>query len=72
MPDLDEFSALTFIELAIQFKNNKIALIDWLKVNGMLPREMICPCGEEMRIGMCSRAIDGLTWRCPEKSCKKR
>ena len=50
---------------------NRENCIEWLRVNGLLARGMVCKCGNDMREGMFHSIADGRGWRCPNKECKK-
>ena len=68
-----EFDELTLVKLAIRFKERKGSLIEWLQSNRMLSPFKFCEsCNTEMSLGICSRAIDGVTWRCQIKECRKK
>lgn len=69
----EEFDALTLIEIAIRFKSDLGALIEWLQANRMLASHMWCQsCGTQMNWAQSSRDIDQRTWRCPARNCRKK
>ena len=73
MPLIEEFDGLTLIRLAIKFKEDRDALVDWLRINGMLASTMICEqCQNLMNLQCCSRSIDGKTWRCVNRACRRK
>lgn len=50
---------------------NKDNCIAWLRQNNLLARAMVCACGSAMQEKVYTRAIDGITWRCPVQRCRK-
>ena len=45
----------------------------WCRQYGLLATQMVCPtCRRHCREQALERAVDGVTWRCPVKACKKR
>jgi hypothetical protein len=48
--------------------SSRLIFIDWLRKNGLLAASMSCDrCGVEFKLKACSKAIDGYTWRCPNR-----
>ena len=67
-PDVEQ---ITFKQFYQQVVVDTDTCINWLQINGLLARGMLCKCGLIMRSRKFSTIIEELGWRCPERNCRK-
>ena len=68
-----EFDSISLTEIGARFKYNREAIIAWCREFGLLATRMDCPrCGHHCNEQQAPDRIDGITWRCMEKNCKRR
>ena len=61
------------MRIGARFMDDLQECIRWCRQYGLLAMQMVCPtCRRHCREQALDRAVDGVTWRCPVKACKKR
>ena len=73
VPDQAIFDNISLVRIGAHFMDDSQECIRWCWQYGLLATQMICPtCNHQCREQALDRAVDGATWHCPEKVCKKR
>ena len=73
VPDQAIFDNISVVRIGACFMDDRQECIRWCRLYGLLATQMICPtCNRHCREQALYRAIDGVTWCCPVKACKKR
>ena len=61
------------VRIGARFMDNRQECMRWCCQYGLLATQIICPtCNRHCREQALDRTVDGVTWRCPVKVCKKR
>ena len=64
---------MSLVRIGARFMENRQECIRWCQQYGLLAAQMICPtCNCHCREQALDHAVDGVTWHCPVKVCKKR
>ena len=72
-PDQAIFDNIPLVRIGARFMDDRQECIRWCRQYGLLATQMVCPtCRRHYREQALDRAVDGVTWRCPVKACKKR
>ena len=72
-PDQAIFDNISLVRIGARFMDDRQECIRWCPKYGLLAMQMVCPtCRRYCREQALDRAVDGVTWRCPVKTCKKR
>ena len=73
VPDQAIFDNMTLVRIGACFMDDRQECIRWCQQYGLLAMHMFCPtCHCHCREQALDCAVDGITWRCPVKACKKR
>ena len=73
VPDQAIFDNISLVRIGARFMDDRQDCIRWCRQYGLLATQMVCPnCRRHCREQALDRAVDGVTWRCPVKACKKR
>ena len=70
VPDQAIFDNISLVRIGSRFLDNRQECIRWWRQSGLLATQMIC--NHHCREQPLDRTVDGVTWRCPVKVCKKR
>ena len=72
-PDQAIFDDISLVRIGTRFMDDRQECIRWCRQYGLLATQMVCPtCRRHCREQALDRAVNGITWRCPVKACKKR
>ena len=72
-PDQAIFDNISLVRIGARFMDDRQECIRWCQQYGLLATQMFCPtCHCHCREQALDRAVDGITWRCLVKACKKR
>ena len=73
VPDQAIFNNISLVRIRARFMDDHQKCIRWCRQYGLLAAQMVClTCRHHCREQALDRAVDGVTWRCPVKACKKR
>ena len=73
VPDQAIFDNISLVKIGARFMDDRQECIRWCRQYGLLATQMVCPtCRRHCIEQALDRAVDGVTWRCPVKACKKR
>lgn len=73
IPIQNEFDGMKLTEIGARFKYDLPATIAWCRQHGLLATRMDCPgCQQHCNEQRAPDRIDGVTWRCMNKNCKRR
>ena len=72
VPDQAIFDNIFLVGIGACFMDDHQEGIRWPRQYGLLATQMICStCNRQCRQQALDCAVDGVTWRCPVKVCKK-
>ena len=72
-PDQAIFDNISLVRIGARFMDDRQECIRWCRQYGLLATQMVCPtCRRHCREQALDRGVDGVTWRCLVKACKKR
>ena len=73
-PDQAIFDNISLVRIGARFMDDRQECIRWCRQYGLLAMQMVCPTcrRHNCREQALDRAVDGVTWHCPVKACKKR
>ena len=72
-PDQAIFDNISLVRIGARFMDDRQECVRWCRQYGLLATQMVCPtCRCHCRKQALDRAVDGVTWHCPVKACKKR
>ena len=72
-PDQAIFDNISLVRIGARFMDDRQECIRWCQQYGLLAAQMVClTCRRHCREQTLDRAVDGVTWHCPVKACKKR
>ena len=71
-PNVGEFDTISLTQIGARFMNNREECLKWLREFGLPAGLIICPlCNLQCSEQLYKRSVDGITWRCMVKKCKK-
>ena len=73
-PDQAIFDNISLVRIGARFMDDRQECIRWCRQYGLLAMQMVCPTcrRHNCREQALDRAVDGVTWHCPVKACKKK